>query len=365
MEKYLILFLVFTSSNLFAQEITQKFNFPNQLSENSGLIYFDGKIIAHNDSGGKSILYEVDALTGKIVREVAITNAINIDWEDIAQDKEYIYISDSGNNLGNRTNLKIYKVSKKDFLNSSNITAQIINYNYSDQEDFRYSSKSNFDAEALIVYYDKLLIFSKNKGDNKTNVYSLPKTIGTHIAEKINTIDVGGQITGASYNHKANSIVLCGYSLLLSPFIIFLDDFDIKSKSFIKIDLSEYIGAMSQVEGVSYGVNDEILISRERFRKKIAGFSIDIPSGVFVLNKEEWNISPKVISNYINDFSIASPSEKFKQDVLKITNALGETIFSRKDTIKSSDIDSLKKGVYYARIKLNNQIIINQRLIKK
>lgn len=30
-----------------------------------------------------------------------------MDWEDIAQDNEYIYIAETGNNLGMRTDLKI------------------------------------------------------------------------------------------------------------------------------------------------------------------------------------------------------------------------------------------------------------------
>ena len=363
MKKYLILFLVVTSSNLFTQEVTQKFNLPNLLSENSGLIYFDGKIITHNDSGDKPNLYELDVLTGKILRKITIINASNIDWEDIAQDANYIYVSDSGNNRGNRTNLKIYKISKKDYLMSNSISAEVINYKYSDQKDFRHSSKNNFDAEALVSYYDHLLIFSKNRGNQKTKIYKISKNVGTHTAKKINTIDINGQVTGATYNHKENSIVLCGYSSSLSPFLIFLDNFDIKSKSFVKVDVSDYVGAMSQIEGISYSINDEILLSRERFRKKIGGFSIDIPSTVFVFNKEELTFSQRIINKSIEDFS---NNTSFNSDfqILKVTDELGKRVFKKIDTITPKSILNLPNGNYYIKVK-TGFFIANQKYTKQ
>jgi hypothetical protein len=85
------------------------------LDESSGLIFYNNTIITHNDSGNQANLYEIDASTGTITRTVTITNATNVDWEDIAQDASYIYIADIGNNYGNRTDLKIYKISKVDY----------------------------------------------------------------------------------------------------------------------------------------------------------------------------------------------------------------------------------------------------------
>jgi hypothetical protein len=73
--------------------------------------FCNNNIITHNDSGGQANLYEINASTGAL-RTVAITNATNVDWE-YAQDASYIYIGDIGNNFGNRTDLKIYKISRK------------------------------------------------------------------------------------------------------------------------------------------------------------------------------------------------------------------------------------------------------------
>ena len=94
----------------------EKFALPANLSESSGAIFFNNKLITHNDSRGENKLFELDTITEQVTRTVAISNATNIDWEDITQDDTSIYIGDIGNNSGNRTDLKIYKISKTDFV---------------------------------------------------------------------------------------------------------------------------------------------------------------------------------------------------------------------------------------------------------
>ena len=336
--------------------ITPKFNLTNELAENSGLLYFNGKLIIHNDSGGKPNLYEVDPITGLLLRTIEISNAFNIDWEDIAEDETYIYIGDSGNNKGNRTNLKIYKISKEQYLASDNVTAEILNYTYNNQTNFSPSSKSNFDAEALISYKDNLLIFSKNRGNGKTTIYRLPKTPGIHVAEAIKTIDIDGKITGATYNSIINKVVLCGYTSSLSPFLVMLSDFNMIDKSFQRIDISQFVGAANQVEGITFVSQNKINFSRERFRKKIAGFSLNTPASVFELNLDNLTSFMKMETNKSN-------SDEYK--IIKITNELGKVVYGKKDTINTSMIDKLPKGVYYSKIKYDNQITINQKIIKE
>ena len=108
--------------NSFAEE----FELPAPLKEASGVIYFNNNLITHNDSSGENKLYEFDINSGLITREVTITNASNFDWEDLTQDDNNIYIGDIGNNRGNRTDLKIYKINKSDYINSTAVTAEII-----------------------------------------------------------------------------------------------------------------------------------------------------------------------------------------------------------------------------------------------
>ncbi|MBT4776353.1 MAG: hypothetical protein HON99_11600, partial [Crocinitomicaceae bacterium] len=62
----------------------------DSIKETSGLIYLDGRLITHNDSGGAATLYEVDTNSGGILRETIVANASNVDWEDICYDSNYI-----------------------------------------------------------------------------------------------------------------------------------------------------------------------------------------------------------------------------------------------------------------------------------
>ena len=143
-----------------SQDLSKVTSLNDDIAETSGLIYFQNKLITHNDSGGMNALYEIDKADGNILRTVTINGATNVDWEDICQDDEYIYIGDFGNNSGNRTNLKIYKVLKSDYLNSESVNAQIIEFDYADQNDFTSSpNNNNFDAEALISYDGSLYVF--------------------------------------------------------------------------------------------------------------------------------------------------------------------------------------------------------------
>ena len=111
-------------------DIEEKFDLPIILNESSGAIFFNDKLIIHNDSGNENKLYELDTNSRVITRTVTVTNATNVDWEDITQDNTSIYIGDIGNNNGDRNDLKIYKINKSDYLISNNVTAEIINLSY-------------------------------------------------------------------------------------------------------------------------------------------------------------------------------------------------------------------------------------------
>lgn len=209
------------------QQLSLLTGLDTTIKETSGLIYTNQRLITHNDSGGEAALYEIDINTGNTSRKVTISNATNVDWEDICFDSNYIYIGDIGNNSGTRTDLKVYKVSLSDYLTttSNTVTAEVINYNYADQTSFTSSTIfTNFDAETLISFGDKLYIFTKNWGDSKTKIYSLSKTPGTYQISKIDSFDSQGLVTGGDYNSASNAILLTGYTFA-SPFIIEIKDF--------------------------------------------------------------------------------------------------------------------------------------------
>lgn len=62
-----------------------------------------------NDSGDRA---RVLALTpsGRLLADVAVTGAQNVDWEDIAAARGALYIGDIGDNLAARANVTVYRV---------------------------------------------------------------------------------------------------------------------------------------------------------------------------------------------------------------------------------------------------------------
>lgn len=333
-----------------SQELVQKkYSLSPEINENSGLLFFNGKIITHNDSGGQPILYQLNYETGTIERRVKISNAFNIDWEDITQDETHIYISDSGNNRGNRTNIKIYKISKKDFMNSETVIAKTIFYNYDNQKNFNSSSKNNFDAEALISYHDKLLIFSKNRGNNKTKIYELTKNPGNQSAKYLYTLDIDGQITGATKNDK-DDVVLSGYTASLSPFVVILKEFKIGDRSFTRIDFSQFIGIANQMEGVTFVNENKLVFSREKFKKKIADFSINKPASVFATSLDK--LIHWVDNNSNTDYQIE-----------RVTTDKGKTVLKKIDSIDFKQLKELPAGIYYTKLMYNPQLTINKELV--
>ncbi|MGC1631803.1 MAG: T9SS C-terminal target domain-containing protein [Gelidibacter sp.] len=277
---------LFTSSAQTALDITN-LQTP-ALDESSGLLFYNDKIITHNDSGGKAELYEIHPTTGLITRTVEISNATNVDWEDIAQDASYIYIGDIGNNAGNRTDLKIYKISKEDYnTNDGRVQAAIIGFSYADQLDFTSrSNMTNWDAEGLISYGDKLLVFTKNWTDNQTNVYAIPKTSGTHSAVLVSSFNTNGLLTGADSSPDESVIYLAGYSTSEAPFIYTIHDIPQNSLDIFSGNISEKIADIltigHQVEGIALfeisPTNHRLYLSNEKFSASLGPIKIKIPA---------------------------------------------------------------------------------------
>jgi len=211
----------FTGTCLYGQvNISVLGTLPQEVQETSGLIFFQGKLYTHNDSGNAAVLYEVDTLTLGINRTITVNNAENVDWEDLTRDESYLYIGDIGNNQGNRQDLGIYRISLSELEQGEEVNAERITYAYADQLDFSAEANSDWDAEALISYGDQLIIFTKQWQSLGTVAYSLPKTAGDHQAQRVGETNVNGLITGAAYNTETRVVYLVGYSSLLQPFLM-------------------------------------------------------------------------------------------------------------------------------------------------
>ncbi|NNF18187.1 MAG: hypothetical protein HKN61_00285 [Flavobacteriaceae bacterium] len=193
---------------------------PSEVKETSGLAFYDGKLYTHNDSGRDARIYELDTDTGAVIRSVALRNAENRDWEDMDQDESHIYVADIGNTFGDREDLVIYKITKSDVEVQAEVTAERIEYIYEDREGIKRVGRSEWDAEALLVMGDQLVVFSKSWQSETTRAYAIPKSPGKHIARHVGTFTVNGLITGATYNAESGFIYLSGYSRLLQPFVV-------------------------------------------------------------------------------------------------------------------------------------------------
>lgn len=259
------------------------------LDETSGLLFYNNNIITHNDSGGKPYLYEINELTGTIKRTVEIANATNVDWEDLTQDAHFIYIGDIGNNAGNRTDLKIYKISKTDYNDGDDkVTAEIISYSYANQLDFTTNSNNtNWDAESLISYGDKLLIFSKNWIDHKVNVYAIPKTSGKHSAILVSSFNAKGLITSADISIDEKLIYITGYSNSEAPFMYTIQNIPANSLDIFSGITSKKIKNIAalgnQVEAIAVfemtPTKHRLYITNEKYVAPFLGGFIKIPTG--------------------------------------------------------------------------------------
>ncbi|HOY30530.1 MAG TPA: T9SS type A sorting domain-containing protein [Bacteroidales bacterium] len=238
-------------NNTSVAPVTSKLLSP-QISETSGLIFWNNYLWTHNDNTDTN-LYVLDTTTGAIVQTYPVYGFENTDWEDISQDDHYIYIGDFGNNAnGNRTDLRIIRIEKNSLL--QNITvADTINFSYSNQTNFipAGSCNTDFDCEAFIVTSDSIFLFTKQWISNQTSIYALPKTPGTYIAQLQATNNVDGLITGATCLQPEKLVVLCGYSTTLQPFALLLYDFngnDFFSGNKRKISISL---PLHQIEGIT------------------------------------------------------------------------------------------------------------------
>ncbi|QGY44496.1 T9SS C-terminal target domain-containing protein [Maribellus comscasis] len=237
---------------------------PLQVEESSGLLLYNNLLWTFNDSGGENKLFGLD-FSGEIKKEVAVENAINVDWEDIAQDDKHIYIGDFGNNNGERKNLKIYKIKKSDIDSMDTVEAVEIKFSYKEQTDFNYQPLSNsFDCEAITDFNGELIIFTKDWVNETTSVYKIPKTEGEYLLTLTDTFNVNGLVTGADISPDEKTLAMVGYKDFKPIVWVFSD---ITENGFfggkeIYMELDDIFSA--QTEGICFTGNDSLLISCER-----------------------------------------------------------------------------------------------------
>lgn len=266
-------------------KLEDEISLPSKIEETSGLLWNGNDLITHNDSGGKNKLYIVNSNTGDVIRSVKIKGIKNIDWEDITQDDTHIYIADTGNNSGNRTDLVIHKISKNDFYNNNEVEAEQIYFKYKHQKiNSVFSGKNNFDCEAITIYNDQILLLSKNWSDYKTQVYLLPTKQGNYELSPISVIDVNCLITGVDYDIESNRLIATAYNEDYESFLIEFMDVLSRSASFKKINLTPVLDYVNQIEAIAFKNSNEVFITRENNKKKVQGTKYEHKEKLFLFD---------------------------------------------------------------------------------
>ncbi len=348
---YIIIFL-FTFYSGFSQQLTLETSLDETVNETSGLLYLNNTLITHNDSNTSNQLYDIDTSTGAVTRTITITNASNGDWEDLTQDGTYIYIGDFGNYDGSRTNLKVYRISISDYFASTSVTADVINFSYTDQTDFTVNEfQTNFDAEGLIHYNNNLYVFSKNWLDGNTNIYELSKTPGTYSISAIDTIVVQGLISGATHNSLDSGILLCGYDIN-GAFLIQLSGFNsglFSNGNVVKTTVNIPANYSPQIEGIIPISANAYYVSAEE--------NLPNASGLFSFNSSILNVSVFDMEDSISFYpNPARDSIILSQDdcITKIYAITGQLV--KTSTKKQIDISDLNTGIYLVKIEGNENV---------
>ena len=242
---YVIFFLIVLFSCVEQVSIERQL-LPLKINETSGLEYYGDNFLTHNDSGGKTILYEFNK-DGKIVYEYTINDCgVNNDWEDITADNENIYVANSGNNYGNRQNLAVLILDKE---NNFECTGQI-QFKYKNQVNFENRNRHPYDSEGIISVGDELILFSKDRENLMTELYSLPKIPGSYEIEPIHSYPVNSLITGADYNDELKLVALVGYDFNWNQYFYKISNFDLSNMEQSVIEKFKIPVGKAQIEAV-------------------------------------------------------------------------------------------------------------------
>lgn len=239
---------------------------PPVLNETSGLLIANGQVWTHGDSGSPNKLYRIDPGTGTILREVVLTNASNVDWEELTADASWVYVGDFGNNSGARTDLRIYRFPLAQLLDPT-ITAVVVDtirFAYADQTDFTPAYQANNrDCEAFIAIDDSLHLFTKNWLDFRSHHYVLSAQPGDHLAQPRDTLDALGLVTGATWDAQQEVLALMGYTVLMQPFVWRFSDF-LGTAFFNGLAYRHDLAlSLTQTEALAWEATDTLLFTNE------------------------------------------------------------------------------------------------------
>jgi len=259
-----------------AGKLTKQALLDSTLSENSGLLWWEGHLWTFNDSGGEPALYKVDPASGRVLLKTVIRHAVNVDWEDIALDDNYIYVADVGNNFHARDTLEIYRIPRKYLCTGDpQVDFQdMITLSFEEEIKIDHRGLSSLDFEALLVHGDSVYLFSKDWVGQSTSIFVFPARAGHHHLQARFSYDISMLVTGADWNQEGQEVALVGYRNYMPVVIQY--DFTSNPGQISCGGRARYYPFRlgRQAEGVCYDEAGNLYLSTEKSLQKPALFRV-------------------------------------------------------------------------------------------
>ncbi|KIQ21813.1 hypothetical protein RT99_10355 [Flavobacterium sp. MEB061] len=253
-------------------DLKELYSLPKKLKEVSGITYFPKNNLLYTleDSGNKNAIYALNS-DGKLAKTITITNATNVDWEDISKDKnDNIYIGDFGNNDNERKDLCIYKVAKNELDKDMAVAEYKVSFSYPEQTEFPPKKKELFyDVEGFFEHENYFYLFTKNRSknfDGTVFIYKILNAPGTQKATRIGEFKTCDNynhcvLTSATISPDGKKVVVLSHDK-----IVLFKDF--KGDLFHKGTQTEIkLNHFSQKEAIVFKDNSTLLIADEKTNK--------------------------------------------------------------------------------------------------
>ncbi|MDX5480105.1 MAG: hypothetical protein LPK07_00305 [Hymenobacteraceae bacterium] len=237
----------------FGYELERVGRLDERVQESSGLAKAGNNTFwTHGDGGTPAALYRV-GLNGELLQTVPL-DLQNLDWEELAEDEQYLYLGDFGNNLNNRRDLRIHRIRKSD-LRHTGTTA----FSLEDQTAFPPADTDmRFDLEAFFHHQDSLYLFNKSRGkDKQLKLYTLPAQAAKEQAVLREQLPIHAMATAADISPDGKQFAVLAYGKLYL--------FEVENGA-IHLNAKRYcipVAKTGQAEAVLYLSPGQLLITNE------------------------------------------------------------------------------------------------------
>ncbi len=357
------------------------------LGNTSALFYWENRLWTSNDHGNLT-LHCLDTLTAATLQQVGCDTSFN-DMEEVAQDSVYFYFGDFGNNHERlRNDLRILRMRKSD-LTRGLCRFDTIAFTYSGYDPAGAGARrlptTDYDCEAMVAVGDSLFLFTKQWSSRHTTCFALPKEPGTYTALPRFTLDVDGLVTGACHTARITPegtrqvLALCGYSLLLQPFVFVMYDFDgtaFDQGHHDRLALDRPIGTQTEAivsaDGLHYWLTNEAF-SRFGISQPAQLLSIDLSTllGDYLRPDSshaavpsltgEMEEEPAVYPNPTDGTLTIDLPDAEKLEVLDSTGRL----LLHSDASHTLDLRDLESGTYLLRITTRQGNVVSHKVVKQ